>query len=337
MTTNQPEETEQPLTRRQLRELRATGAIPVVEETEAAREATPPVSVEEEWTPGGPVLTRRQARLSRTAGIPIVSDTTDEAASAETAVEDAPTAAAGADDGEESDITEIVEVDEEVVDATITGEQAPLVIEDVASVIETDDQELVAVAEDAENATDAADADVVDATVTGEHERVVAEGFGAELLDEKDVKIELPSSFDQLLTRDISEGGSSSSPHALILTETPDTGALTVPLTGTGEILITGSFELPAGFGATGTHPGTADGAEADASLIDGELPAASSPVPVAASSAISTVRSDDDIIRPPAPERGGKLMIALVITAGALALALAGVLIVSAVTGVFQ
>ena len=42
------------------------------------------------------------------------------------------------------------------------------------------------------------------------------------------------------------------------------------------------------------------------------------------------------DIIKPPTPEKGGRLMLTLAITAGVLALALVGVLILAFVTGVF-
>ena len=79
------------------------------------------------------------------------------------------------------------------------------------------------------------------------------------------------------------------------------------------------------------------NGKEIDAILVDGELPATSSPTPIAASSAISTIKSAEDIIKPPAPEKGSRLMIALGITAGALALALMGVLIVALFTGAFR
>ncbi|MBN9182619.1 MAG: hypothetical protein J0I66_06410, partial [Microbacterium sp.] len=61
------------------------------------------------------------------------------------------------------------------------------------------------------------------------------------------------------------------------------------------------------------------------------------SPTPIAASAAISTVKTNDEIIRPPAPEKGGKLMLTLAITAGVLALALVGVLVFALVTGVFS
>ncbi len=153
----------------------------------------------------------------------------------------------------------------------------------------------------------------------------------------ENVDLELPASFDQLLTRGSTATGALSAPNALILSQTPETGALVSPITATGEVLITGTFSLPESFGSTGTLPGLADNKETDAVLVDGELPASSSPTPIAASSAISTIKSAEDIIKPPAPEKGSRLMLALVITAGALALALTGVLIVALVTGAFR
>lgn len=163
---------------------------------------------------------------------------------------------------------------------------------------------------------------------------VVAPTFGSGLLSGEGVELELPASFDQLLGRGSTATGALSAPNALILSQTPETGSFTSPIAATGEVLITGTFSLPDSFGATGTMPGAADNKETDAVLVDGELPASSSPTPIAASSAISTIKSAEDIIKPPAPEKGSRLMLALVITAGALALALTGVLIVALVTG---
>ncbi|MFS0867563.1 hypothetical protein AB3M83_09580 [Microbacterium sp. 179-B 1A2 NHS] len=163
---------------------------------------------------------------------------------------------------------------------------------------------------------------------------VVSPGLGAQLLAGEPGEIELPPSFDHLLSR--GGAGSSSAPNALILSQTPDTGSLSVPILGTGELLITGSYALPETYGSTGTLPGAQDGKDVDAALIDGELPPASSPTPISASAAISTIKSADEIIRPPAPEKGSRLMMTLAITAGALALALATVLILAVVNGVF-
>ncbi len=165
--------------------------------------------------------------------------------------------------------------------------------------------------------------------------RVVAPTLGSDLLDGHAQNVEVPASFDQLLTRGAT--GALSMPNALILSQTPDGGSLTSPVAATGEILITGTFALPDHYGSTGTVPGRADGKEADAVLVDGELPAASSPTPIAASAAISTIKSADEIIKPPAPERGSRLMVVLAITAGVLAVALAGVLILAITTGIFS
>ncbi len=186
--------------------------------------------------------------------------------------------------------------------------------------------------------TDEAEAETEEAEGGDEERRaVVAPTFGSGLLAGDGVEIELPASFDQLLTRGSAATGSLAASNALILSQTPDTGSFSAPVAATGEVLITGTFNLPESFGSTGTSHGSSDGKEIDAVLVDGELPASSSPTPIAASSAISTIKSADDIIKPPAPEKGGRLMLALVITAGALALALTGALIVALVTGVFR
>ncbi len=47
-------------------------------------------------------------------------------------------------------------------------------------------------------------------------------------------------------------------------------------------------------------------------------------------------MKNSGEIITPPTPEKGSKLMMTLAITAGVLALALVGVLILAFVTGVF-
>ncbi|WP_314853532.1 hypothetical protein [uncultured Microbacterium sp.] len=186
--------------------------------------------------------------------------------------------------------------------------------------------------------TDEAEAETEEVEDGDEERRaVVAPTFGSGLLAGDGVEIELPASFDQLLARGSAATGSLAASNALILSQTPDTGSFSAPVAATGEVLITGTFNLPESFGSTGTSHGSSDGKEIDAVLVDGELPASSSPTPIAASSAISTIKSADDIIKPPAPEKGGKLMLALVITAGALALALTGALIIALVTGVFR
>ncbi|MCS3444447.1 hypothetical protein [Microbacterium phyllosphaerae] len=140
-------------------------------------------------------------------------------------------------------------------------------------------------------------------------------------------------SFDELLTVGDSTGSQHLAPNTLIFNPSPGDGSLSGPVASTGEILVTGSYELPKGLGSQGHAHGTTDGKDVDAVLIDGELPPASSPTPIAASSAVSTIKPAGEVIRPPAPEKGNKLMLILAIVAGGLALAL-GVALIVAFTG---
>ncbi len=172
-----------------------------------------------------------------------------------------------------------------------------------------------------------------DEDIADEQDRVVSPLLGAGLLEGEPVLADLPPSFDQLLSR---ATGSMSMPNALILSQAPEVAPLGAAVTATGEVMITGTLNLPEGLGSTGHARGTADGKEIDATLVDGELPAHSSPTPIAASAAVSTVKTTGEVIRPPAPEKGSRLMMTLAITAGALALALVGVLILAFATGVF-
>lgn len=335
-TPDQPESPQ--LTRRQLREIRNTASTPVITPEhlaaagdEAASAASPvvaplpraaePAIVADAPPPAtdvdldSPALTRRRARQQeriRTASVPIVTEfgpvsavQPDVAAPAEYDVPAEPDVSAASDSAAEPD--------------------APAQRVDTAP---------------ADRDAESTNEHVAEPTVSTEDEAprpVIAPTFGSGLLAGKGVEVELPASFDQLLARGSAATGSLAATNALILSQTPDTGSFVSPVTATGETLITGTFNLPDHFGSTGTVPGTADGKDVDAVLIDGELPASSSPTPIAASAAISTIKSAEDIIKPPAPEKGGRLMLALVITAGALALALTGVLIVALVTGAFS
>jgi len=166
---------------------------------------------------------------------------------------------------------------------------------------------------------------------------VVNPALGSELLDGAKPDVTLPDSFDQLIARNASASGAVSTPNALILSQTPSGVPLVGPVTATGEVMITGTFELPEGLGSVGHAPGTTDGRDADAVLLDGELPPASSPTPIAASAAISTVKQPGEIIRPPAPEKGSKLLLVLVITTGILALGVVVALGLAITTGVFR
>lgn len=350
-TPDQPDSPQ--LTRRQLRELRNTASTPVITPehlAEADAAGSEPGAESEQPAPvvvaplpraaepaevaeappaaadvdlDSPALTRRRARQQeriRTASVPIVTEFGPVSAVPTEPATSEPSADVEAADAPEPDAA----VAAEPTDAVETETEAPAPTAD---------------AEDTPAAADESDDDA-DAEASAEvpaPRPVIAPTFGSGLLAGQGVEVELPASFDQLLSRGSSSTGVPTATNALILSQTPDTGSFASPVTATGEVLITGTFNLPDHFGSTGTVPGTADGKDVDAVLVDGELPAYSSPTPIAASAAISTIKSAEDIIKPPAPEKGGRLMLALVITAGALALALTGVLIVALVTGAFS
>lgn len=109
------------------------------------------------------------------------------------------------------------------------------------------------------------------------------------------------------------------------------------PTTSPSSILMTSSHRLPAGVGSTGAAHGTTDGRDIDAVLLDRELPASSSPTPIAASSAISTQKSAAEVLRPPSPEKGRSLLLVLGITAGALGIVAVGTLATLYFTGAFN
>jgi len=364
-----------PLTRRQLRELRNTASTPIItpeeaqadadasdaaaveaalaeveHESEVAPERTPAVLADDvDLDPDAHPVTRRQARhlaKLRTGTVDVVESAlvTDEVSTSDAAATEHETAEDETDDGEPVDgipadgdhdddhasADDAETPQEDAEGSTSVDESAEPVSDAPEHTVEPD-------ADSAEVPLDAAPADVDaeadEPTDAPEPARVVAPELGAQLLADGAAPVDVPPSFDHLLTRGGS--GSSSAPNALILSQTPETGSLSVPILGTGELIITGSYALPESFGSTGTSPGS-DGKDADAALMDGELPPASSPTPIAASAAISTIKSADEIIRPPAPEKGSRLIMTLAICAGALGLALATVLIFTVVNGVF-
>jgi hypothetical protein len=106
-------------------------------------------------------------------------------------------------------------------------------------------------------------------------------------------------SFDDVLTagvtdariRSVESSGGSSTTNALIMPVVPSAVDMTGPLNATGEILLTGSIDLPRGLGATGQVQGRFDGSDIDRMLDQHDRDATpnSSVEPVAATRAIST------------------------------------------------
>lgn len=106
---------------------------------------------------------------------------------------------------------------------------------------------------------------------------------------------------DQLMARGIAAGGMPTTTNALILPSIPQHGDGSGSLTSTGEVLITGSIDLPRSLGSTGQHPNTFDSSEMDHLLdqLDDGAPT-SSVAPVSASKAVSSHSSTRGVMTPP-------------------------------------
>ncbi|MFK4762294.1 hypothetical protein ACI3KS_15290 [Microbacterium sp. ZW T5_45] len=314
-----------------------------------AAEVSPAEDRIAESTDGAP-LTRRQAREQeriKTASVPVQGE---DSGSADDAAEPAPALPQPSDD-DDDDVDEHVDV---VPVSAAAASEVPLVFEPAPEAElppeagpASEDHDVDAAAAVAELGIDVpveddrvdeddllADAgDPADALADDERP-IVSPAFGQGVLADTTPVAPAAPSFDDLLASGDSAGSHTAS-NTLIFTPAPGDGALDGPVASTGEILVTGSYELPQGLGSQGHATGVADGKDVDAVLIDGELPPASSPTPIAASAAVSTIKPAGEVIRPPAPEKGNKLMLTLAIVAGGLALALGVVLVIAFTTNV--
>ncbi|MFJ4225735.1 hypothetical protein [Microbacterium sp. NPDC089695] len=246
-------------------------------------------------------------------------------------------ASASVDSVGEVPIAPFAPVEHEVpADAEVSDDEDPVAAVAALGIEMEPEQEPAADEPDPDDVlSDVADSDDVDVT-TGERPTVNS-AFGQDLLADASPEPQKPfaPSFDELLTVGDSTG-SHRAGNTLIFTPGPGEGSLSGPVASTGEILVTGSYELPKGLGSRGHSDGTTDGKEVDAVLIDGELPPASSPTPIAASSAISTIKPAGEVIRPPVPEKGNRLTLILAIVTGGLALAVGVVVVIALTTNVF-
>lgn len=349
-----------PLTRRQIREQERikTASVPVIGGEDAVTDAIAPAPVEPAPAPVEPAPAPVEPAPVVFEPAPVVFEPAPAVVEPEPApVQDeivsgipsfaTPAAPAPAEEHEDDDIDE--QVDVAPVSAAAAVGDVPVLEEavDVKVEVNHDDEDPVAAVaalgievEDEPDEDDVDDENDVLSDVRGGEDVEIAEGdrpvvsstFGQGVLADAAAASSAEPSFDELLSE--STSGSHSASNTLIFNPPAGEGALDGPVASTGEILVTGSYELPKGLGSQGHAHGVADGKDVDAVLIDGELPPASSPTPIAASSAVSTIKPAGEVIRPPAPEKGNKLMLTLAIVAGGLALALGVVLVIAFTTG---
>lgn len=130
-------------------------------------------------------------------------------------------------------------------------------------------------------------------------------------------------------------GGHSRDASALILPVLPSLPDATGPLTRTGEILVTGSIDLPRSLGATGQHPNRFDSADMDRAFDSETDPNTSMVEPIRASRAISTHASTREMITP-VKKTGTRLPVILAVTASVLLLGVIALVVAGFVFGVF-
>ena len=149
--------------------------------------------------------------------------------------------------------------------------------------------------------------------------------------------------FDDLISRAVAQEGAagSSNTSALILPAMPDdTGGLSGPLGGTGELYLTGSIELPKSLGETGGHSALHDSIEMDPILghdpAEAQVTGDHGPAPVSARHAVSArVPSSIPVVAKPTKERS-KLPLVLSLTGGGLLVAVVGLGVWGASNGMF-
>ena len=334
------EQAGRPLTRRELRELRAKGGEQAVREAldasaaSSAPESAPDPQIVASAPSAGdehPPLTRKEWRRLRTNEVPVVTPEMEAARREE------------AEQGADEDPSDAAAADETEQDTDETPEATAGDVADAESEQDPDDE----VADDG----DAADPDespseaAADSEEPGseESEQDEAEPGEQEPGEGADRGTEPEASSDDA---PLSTTGSSLDPSFgadVSVTRTHTNRGSFDDLmeqsvsTSPSSIIMTSSHRLPEGLGSTGAAQGTTDGRDVDAVLIDGELPPSSSPTPIAASEAISTQKSASDVIRPPSPERGRGLLLTLGITAGVLGIVAIGTLATLYFTGVFD
>ncbi|PVZ94045.1 hypothetical protein DDQ50_09830 [Amnibacterium flavum] len=140
-----------------------------------------------------------------------------------------------------------------------------------------------------------------------------------------------PQPFDGLLSRNV--GSSSGSTNALIMPSDPQPDLMHA-LNSTGEILVTGSLDLPRSLSSTGATSDHYDSSEIDRLFEASQEDHHNADVaPVRAARAVSTHTSTRSVVSP-RKSRGGNLPFVLAITAAVMAAGVIAVLITSIVTG---
>lgn len=137
---------------------------------------------------------------------------------------------------------------------------------------------------------------------------------------------------ENLLSRDVGGGNVATTTSALVLPVIPAPADFGTIINGTGEILVTGSIELPRSLGATGGDQRRYDDPDVDNlfDAFDNEIISTDS-APVRAIRAVSTHTSTHGVIANNKPKNGNRMLIILLASTVTLAVAVVALLAVAA------
>ncbi|HEY2643461.1 MAG TPA: hypothetical protein VGI56_06910 [Galbitalea sp.] len=136
---------------------------------------------------------------------------------------------------------------------------------------------------------------------------------------------ELP--FENTLSRTVGSNTSAITTSALVLPSVPQPNGMINAVTSTGEILVTGSIDLPRSLGTTGAHPHRVDNSDFEDDPLDSEVSSPDS-APIRAIRAVSTHTSTRGVIENKGPQNNNRLLTAVIIAASVLAVGVVGFLV---------
>jgi len=131
-------------------------------------------------------------------------------------------------------------------------------------------------------------------------------------------------SLENTITRSVGTGGALTT-SALVLPSVPQSSDITSPFTASGEIMSTGSVDLPRSLASTGVHPSRVDTSDFDLDPLDHEVPSTDS-APVRAIRAVSTHTGSNGMVT--SKKQSNRTLTVLVISASTMAVGVAGLLI---------
>ena len=135
------------------------------------------------------------------------------------------------------------------------------------------------------------------------------------------------------ISRSVGAGSGAITTSALVLPSVPER-SIAGPMSGNGEILLTGSISLPHSYSQTGAHPSRLDESDLDHLLDPGDHQVANTDsMPVRAIRAVSTHTATGAIIAP-TKQPGTRGFTILIVAASAMAIVVVGLLVAGFVSG---